>query len=54
MILIPLEESARDEAGDSEFRDFYENPEGADLGNEGVVQGCVAASEFVDKVIAQF
>ena len=39
---------------DSKFGDLYENPEGANLGNECVVQGGVSAPEFVDEVIAQF
>ena len=51
---IPLEVPPGDESVDSKFRDLHENAEGADLGNECVVQGGVSASELVDEIIAQF
>ena len=54
MISIPPEESPGDESMDSKFKDLYENPEGANLSNQRVVQGSVSAPEFVDEVIAQF
>lgn len=54
MISMVLQESAGDESVDSKFRDLHENPEGANLSNQRVVQGSVSAPEFVDEVIAQF